>query len=147
MNEQSRPSVGRHLVPTSQIKGIIDALTQVARRLEELALVIEYAPNPADTVESRTDLGKRIEQALVANVSVGTESFPAADIADAVAAELELRGEPVSVTQIRRMLPPLMLRLFDSKLSCSVKTPEGRYARGYRGLTARVVPMAESSRR
>jgi hypothetical protein len=130
-------SPGHPVVPASQIKAFTDALTQVAGQLEEIACQLAEAqiPSPATQVNNNTEM--RVEQALLANVTVGSESFQAAEIADAVAAELELHGEPVPVMQIRRLLPPLMLRLFKSKLSCSVTTPEGRYARGYRGLAAR----------
>ena len=130
-------SAGQTIVPANQIESAIDSLVQAAGLLEEISCQLAGGQLPPPATLTTANIKMLVERALVANLTVGSECFSAAEIADAVAAELELHGEPVPVAQIRRMLPPLMLRLFGSKLSCSVKTPQGRYTRGYRGLAAR----------
>lgn len=133
----SSTSAGQTVVPASQLEAVIDALVQAAGLLEEISCQPAQAQLPPPATRATCNIEMRAEQALLANLATGSKSFSAAEIADAVAAELELRGEAVPVVQIRRMLPPMMLRLFNSKLSCSLKTQAGRYARGYRGLDAR----------
>lgn len=136
MTLNSSTSAGQTTVPVN-LESAIDMLSEVAGLLEEIACQLVAEPPIPSPSQATGTMEMHIEEALLANVTVGNDNFTAADLAGAVAAELELRGQSVAVEEIRRMLPPLMLRLFKSKLSCSLKTQEGRYARGYRGLAAR----------
>lgn len=133
------------IVPASTAEAVIDALTQVAGQLESVACDLGAASQPHVTTEVGTELELRVEHELLANLSQGKESIGAAALAEALSGILADEGIQISVSQVRRMLPPMMLRLFNSRTSCSIKAKDGRYVRGYRGLAFRTVPPQESS--
>ena len=116
-----------------RIEAALDSLVQVAGQLEEIACALEIGTQCQSTAVTQA----LVEEALLFNIATGKEAFATADIVDAVSCFCESRGQVSSVLQVRRMLPPLMLKLFNSKPSCSIKTEDGRYVRGFRGLSAR----------
>jgi len=138
MNEQSSRLAGHTDVPAHKIDSIIDALVQIAGRLEELCGQVRNAQSP-DSVPQLTanDAEVRVRKALAENVSVGDEAFAVAEIADAISAALSQDGgPPVPEPHIRAALPKLMKQMFGSRLSCSIRR-DGRYVRGWRRLAAK----------
>ena len=109
-------------------------------QLEDLACTMaERQQAPACGIQETAVIG-HIETFLTDSIVKGTRAFPALTLAEWLADNLAAEGIQISVTDARRMLPPIMLRLFESKLSCSVKDKDGRVVRGYRGLALRDEP-------
>lgn len=121
-------------VPAHKLEAIIDALAQVAGQLESLASDLNAASQPRSTAPVRAEHEKLVEAELLVTFCKGHESFAASALAEGLCAVLSDDGHQLSAAQVRRMLPPIMLRLFGSKLSCSVRGEHGRFVRGYRGL-------------
>lgn len=134
--------MGQTTVPAQQIETILESLTTLAGQLELLAcnLAMTTTVDVNNTPMANTE--KRIEAELLANLTKGSAAFPALMLAEWLSDNLAAEGVQVSVTDARRMLPPIMSRLFGSKLSCSVKDKDGRVVRGYRGLALRDVEEA-----
>lgn len=133
---------GQSIVPVHQLDAVLDALTRVAGQLEDLACVIAEHGQPPTRVKQEAAVVSHIEALLTDSIVRGTNAFPALTLAEWLCENMAIQGIHVSVTTVRRMLPPVMLRLFGSKLSCSVKDKDGRVVRGYRGLALRDVPEA-----
>ena len=134
MSNASSSPAGHAGVPVHQLEAIIAALTQVAGQLEAAACDLDAASQPRSTAPVRAEHEKLVEAELLATFCKGNEGFAALAIAEGLRAVLSDDGHQLSAAQVRRMLPPMMLRLFGSKLSCSVKGENGRYVRGYRSL-------------
>lgn len=134
MSNASSTPAGHASVPVHQLDAIIAALTQVAGQLESVAFDLDAASQLRSTAPVRAEHEKLVETELLATFCKGNEGFAASALADGLCAVLSDDGHPLSAAQVRRMLPPIMLRLFGSKLSCSVKGENGRFVRGYRGL-------------
>lgn len=141
MNEQSPSSAGHKLAPLSQIESAIEMLSQIATQLEELCEQIQAAQSSAIIpCIASSDNEDRVRAALLENLTAGSESFSTFELADAVSAALSYDGgNPVSDAEIRKLLPRLLRELFNAKPSCSLRR-EGKFVRGYRGLTAREIP-------
>lgn len=134
--------MGQATVPAQGIETILDSLTTLAGQLEQLACDLAMTTTAAVNNTSRADTEKRMEAELLASLTKGTEAFPALTLAEWLSGNMAAEGIPVSVTEVRRILPTLMLRLFASKLSCSVRDKDGRVVRGYRGLALLAEPTA-----
>ena len=139
MNITPAAPMGQTLVPVQQIEMILESLTTLAGQLEELACDLATKAKADINNAPPADIEKRIAAELQASLSKGTEAYPASALADYISEILAADGIQLSVTQVRRLLPPIMLRLFGAKLSCSVKDKDGRVVRGYRGLALRDV--------
>lgn len=142
MNSDLNTQEGRPSVPVPQLEAMLELLTQVAGQLEDLACTIaEHQQPPACVIQQAAVVG-HVEALLTDSIEKGTKAFPALTLAEWLCDNIAIEGIHVPVTTVRRMLPPIMLRLFGSKLSCSVKDKDGRVVRGYRGLALRAVPEA-----
>lgn len=127
-------TAGQSVVTVHHLEAIIAALTQVAGQLEVVACDLDAASQPRSTAPVRPEHEKLVEAELLATFCKGNEGFAASAMAEGLCAVLSDEGHQLSTAQVRRMLPPIMLRLFGSKLSCSVRGEHGRFVRGYRGL-------------
>lgn len=134
MTSTSSPPAGHAGVPVHRLEAIIAALTQVAGQLESIAFDLDAASQLRSTTLVSAEHEKLVEAELLATFCKGQEGFAASALAEGLRAVLSDDGHQLSAAQVRRMLPPIMLRLFGSKLSCSVKGENGRFVRGYRGL-------------
>lgn len=143
-NAPSTPA-GHAGVPVHQLEAILDALAQVAGQLESIACDLSSASQSHGTTAVQTELERRVEHELLANLCRGKESIAASALAEGLSGILQDEGIQLSVSQARRMLPPMMLRLFGCRLSCSVKGVDGRHVRGYRGVAFRIAAPVESS--
>ena len=134
MTATSSPTAGQSVVPVHQLEAILAALTQVAGQLEAVACDLDAASQPRSTAPVWPEHEKLVEAELLATFCKGNEGFAASAMAEGLCAVLSDEGHQLSTAQVRRMLPPIMLRLFGSKLSCSVRGEHRRFVRGYRGL-------------
>ena len=116
-----------------------------AQRLREAMIRAGYEPRPAvlEREFNQRYWGRPMTLHGVRRWLQG-ETLPTQNklltLAEWLVENLAVEGVHVPVTQVRRLLPPLMGRLFGSRLSCSVKDKDGRVVRGYRGLALREVP-------
>lgn len=134
MSNASSTLAGQAVVPINQLEAILAALTQVAGQLESVAHDLNAVSQRRTSTPVRLEHEKLVEAELLATFCKGNESFSALALAEGLCAVLSDEGHQLSAAQVRRMLPPMMLRLFGSKLSCSVRGESGRFVRGYRGL-------------
>ena len=131
---------GHKFVPrTNDIASCIEALTQIAGTLEELASRLETASSAPDA-----QLEARVRRALEINLEKGDESCSVAELVGACMAELEIDGGVVvPAAVIRKLIPSLMEELFGARLSCSIRHG-GKYARGFRGVKPRLHSVTAS---
>jgi hypothetical protein len=123
------------LVPRN-LDSIVDQLTEIAGELEDACAAIQAArstSNSAVLLDATTV--DRIRRSLERNLTRGSEAVAVVEVIDLVNSTTHIDGgPPVPARLIRAALPKLMRELFDVRLSCSIRH-EGRYARGWRGLS------------
>lgn len=146
MESTPAPSTEQRSIPITNLEEILANLTTIAGQLEDLACTIAEQRQAPSCAAQAGDVVSRIEALLTASIVEGTEAFPALTLAEWLVENMAVDGVHVSVTQVRRLLPSVMGRLFNSKLSCSVKDKDGRVVRGYRGLALRDDGKSESGR-
>lgn len=142
MNTEQSNQAGQSSVPLCDLQTVLDQLAHIAGQLEAVACTIAEHRQPPTCVIQQAAVVGHIEALLTGSIERGTKAFPALTLAEWLCDNMAIDGIHVSVNTVRRMLPPIMSRLFGSKLSCSVKDKDGRVVRGYRGLALRDVPEA-----
>lgn len=123
---------------SNTVESILDQLAQIAAELEKLSHEIKTVPQDRGTMVVLDAITEdRIRQCLEKNLTQGNEAVAVAEAVDLVNGTLESDGLPLVPERVlRAVLPKLMRELFNVRLSCSIRY-EGKYARGWRGLSPR----------
>ena len=140
MNTNPKNQSEHQPVPPIRLEPVLDQLTALASQLEAVTKELAASAQRQHAFTTQDYIEMRVEAELLGQLCRGEKCMEASGLAEGVRSLLADGGLHLPVTQVQRLLPRAMLRLFDSKLDDSAKDESGRVVSAYVGVALRDVP-------